>query len=111
MASELAPALIENLLADLKGTASVLTLSSMNSAHAHACTHGISNSGHARKRNVNGSIHMDMVSPLCIIETVLDNTDSSCGMALQIAALEAMKALLTVVSSLIIYNKSYTSVL
>jgi hypothetical protein len=108
MASELAPTLIENSLADLKGATGVLGLSNPD---AHAWAQRISNLNQKRKRKINGNVSMDMVLPLSTNETGFEANDSSYSIGLQIAALEAIKALLTVVSPSLLWFFKETSII
>lgn len=103
MASELAPPLIDNLLADLKGAANVCAPCSINSPNVPAWAQGVLGWGHSpssRKRKDPGSMQMDMLPALRAMETGADISDATCTVAVQIAALEAMEALLTVGGSL-----------
>ncbi|KAI5083348.1 hypothetical protein GOP47_0003091 [Adiantum capillus-veneris] len=98
MASELAPALIDNLLADLKAVGSVHTLCSVNSPNAMSWGHGIPSwcqSSNPRKRKEPGSMQMDVFAS-SRVEAGVEMSEGTPLIAVQVAALEAAEALLTV---------------
>ncbi|MCO5549839.1 hypothetical protein L7F22_003313 [Adiantum nelumboides] len=98
MASELAPALIDNLLADLKAVGSVHALCSVNSPNAMSWGHGMpswSQSSNPKKRKEPGSIQMDVFAS-GTPEAGAEMTEATQLIAVQVAALEATEALLTV---------------
>ncbi|KAH6558773.1 hypothetical protein KP509_1Z046200 [Ceratopteris richardii] len=100
MASELATALLDNLLADLKMVSSGSATYPITSPNAMSWGQGVppwSHSVISRKRKEPGSMQMEMHAPL---ETSADMSDSVRFLAVQVAALEATEALLIVGGSL-----------
>eukprot|EP00250_Pteridium_aquilinum_P003200 c13518_g1_i2 orf=1245-3185(-) len=99
MASELAPALIDSLLADLKGVSSVNASCSINSPNAVSWVHGMPTWGqltNPRKRKEPGSMQMDLLALGAVEAGRADMSEGTQIIAVQIAALEATEALLTV---------------
>lgn len=105
MASELAPAIIDNSLSDLKGVANVCSPYTSNTSQpvAAAWTHGVSGWSqllNPRKRKHAGNMQMDMPPATGVVDVGVHISGTPSPIDVQIASLEAIEALLTVGGSL-----------